>query len=90
MSLDVREIARLRRIIAISENLIASSPRPKRGRPASKSDNGNLRPASRRIRRSGKGLAEFRKMLKTERRKGIPVAQIAKKHGISAAYVYQL
>jgi hypothetical protein len=90
MSLSAREIARLRRIIAISENLIANSPKPKRGRPASKSDNGDLKSVSRRTRRTGKDLAEFRKILRTERKKGMPVAQIAKKHGISTAYVYQL
>ena len=43
-----------------------------------------------RTRRSGKDLAAFRKMLKTERKKGTPVAELAKQHGISQAYIYQL
>lgn len=43
-----------------------------------------------RTRRSGKELAAFRKMLKTERKRGTPVAELAKQHGISQAYIYQL
>lgn len=91
MPLDAREIARLRRIIALSEKLIASSPRRKRGRPSlSKNDNGSLKPTNKRIRRTGRDLIEFRKILRKQRRSGVPVAQIAKKHGISTAYIYQL
>lgn len=43
-----------------------------------------------RIRRSGKELAAFRKMLKAERKKGVPVAELARQHNVSAAYIYQL
>ena len=35
-------------------------------------------------------LIQFRKMLKGERRKGIPVVALARKHGISPAYIYLL
>jgi hypothetical protein len=43
-----------------------------------------------RIRRSGKELAQFRRMLRDQRKKGIPVAELARQHGISSAYIYML
>jgi hypothetical protein len=43
-----------------------------------------------RIRRSGKELVQFRQMLKAQRKKGIPVADLARQHGVSAAYIYML
>jgi hypothetical protein len=43
-----------------------------------------------RIRRTGQELKQFRKMLKAERRKGVSVAQLARKHGVSSAYIYML
>ncbi len=88
MSLSVKEIAQLRKLIAIAEKMIAQNPAPKRGRPA-KAGAGSVT-RTKRLRRSGKELAAFRKMLLTERKKGTPVAELANKHGISAAYIYQL
>ena len=38
--------------------------------------------------RSLKTLIEFRKMLKAERKNGVPVSTLAKRHGISQAYIY--
>ena len=88
MSLSAKEIVQLRKLISIAEKLIAAAPAPKRGRPAKEQVE---RPkAGKRIRRSGKDLVAFRKMLLTERKKGTPVAELARKHGISAAYIYQL
>ncbi len=43
-----------------------------------------------RLRRSGKDLIAFRKMLVSERKKGVPVADLAKKHNVSIAYIYKL
>jgi hypothetical protein len=43
-----------------------------------------------RTRRSGKALVQFRKMLKAERKKGVRVLALARKHGISTAYIYYL
>jgi hypothetical protein len=62
--LDAREIAKLCRIIAISEKLIAFSARPKRGRPASTIQK-SVTKLRKRIRRTGGELIEFRRMLKT-------------------------
>jgi len=90
LPLDAREILKLQRIISLAEKLINESPKPKRGRPAlygavvPKSKNGK------RVRRTGKALVRFRKMLKAERERGVPVARIARKHRISPAYIYLL
>lgn len=78
--LSVREIERLKRIIKIAEKLLAEAERARRGRPI----------ISKRIRRSGRELEKFRATLKKERKAGIPVAEIARKHGVSIAYVYNL
>jgi hypothetical protein len=45
---------------------------------------------SKRLRRSGQELKQFRKMLKAQRKKGVPVADLARKHGVSSAYIYML
>lgn len=92
MALQAREISKLRRIIALAERLIDESPKPKRGRPPLSNGNGsgNGRAKGKRIRRTGKDLVQFRKMLKAERKKGVAVAELARKHGISPAYIYLL
>ena len=90
MSLYAQDIAKLKRIITLAEKLIADAPRAKRGRPAKAGRNGarTSRSTSKRIRRTGKELVEFRKTLRAERRKGIPVAEISRKHKVSSAYIY--
>jgi hypothetical protein len=90
MPLSEREVAQIRKLIAVAESLKdfiglkpASSPR--------RSGQEKRRPQNRqRTRRSGKELAEFRRMLMSERKKGVAVAELARKHGISTAYIYQL
>jgi hypothetical protein len=88
MPLSAKEITQLRKMITIAEKLIAAAPPPRRGRPAKTRLDIPSRP--KRIRRSGKDLVAFRKMLIAERKKGTPVAELARTHGISAAYIYQL
>ncbi|MEN9707610.1 MAG: hypothetical protein RIQ68_18 [Pseudomonadota bacterium] len=88
MPLSAKDISQLRKLIAIAEKMIAENPAPKRGRPARAAAEGSVR--TKRLRRSGKELVAFRKMLLSERKKGTPVAELARKHGISAAYIYQL
>ena len=85
MSLSAQEVLKLNRIINLAEKLI---------------ENGTMRSAkvgsdkpakgSTRIRRTGRKLSQFRKKLKAERKKGIPVAELARKHGISTGYIYML
>ena len=87
MSLSPREINQLRKIVQIAEKLIAKGAEPKE---AAKPKAAKAAPAGKRMRRSGPALVAFRKMLKAERKRGVSVADLAKKHGISPAYIYQL
>lgn len=89
MSLSTREIDRLRQIIKIAEQLIAKAEVVK-GPVKKDAAKLSAAPKGKRSRRSGKELVAFRKMLKTERKRGVAVAELAKTHGISSAYIYQL
>ena len=77
-----RDVNKLNRIIKLAEQLLVSA------RTNSQPPRSNGKRS--RVRRTGKELIQFRKMLKTERRKGIPVAALARKHGVSPAYIYLL
>ena len=90
MATHVQQMARLKRIIILAEKLIAETPNPKTGRPAKASARTKLPGGKTRTRRTGKELIAFRKMLKAERSKGVSAAALAKKHGISQAYIYLL
>lgn len=87
--LTTQDIGKLRRVIAIVEKLITKSKTAKPGRPsngrAARSTNGGKR-----IRRTGNELVAFRKTIKAERRKGVSVDALARKHGVSAAYIYMI
>jgi hypothetical protein len=87
LALNAHDVSKLRRIIALAEKLIEKAPTAER-RPAMK--NGQSAVKRKRARRSGRELVQFRKMLKTERKKGVSVAELARKHGVSTAYVYSL
>ena len=78
----VTSIARkLRKIAASLEELAAALE----SMPA-----GNGKSVSTRTRRSKKEAIALKKLLKAERKAGVPVAELAKKHGISTAYIYML
>ena len=81
MSFSEKQIKSLEKIIASATELLKSANTS--GKTSGKA------PASRK-RRAGKELAAFRKMLAAERSNGIAVAKLAKTHGVSAAYIYQL
>ena len=81
MSLSQREMKQLEKIVALATNLLNE---------ASKSNTGVSKAPAKRTRRSGKELVAFRKMLKAERKKGTPVVELAKTHGVSSAYIYQI
>jgi hypothetical protein len=74
------EVAQLKKIISIAQSLLGEKETKK----------GQARKRQGRIRRSGKELLSFRRMLTAERKAGVPVAEIARKHGVSASYIYQL
>jgi hypothetical protein len=78
----------LKKIISMAEALLKqlSTEKPSKAAVKSKDTKG----AAKRVRRSGKELEAFRKMLKAERAKGVPVAELCKKHGVSTAYIYTL
>ena len=84
MSLSKREISQLKKLVALAQGLIDKAE-------ATPADQKTATPsATKRIRRSGKELAAFKKMLKAERKRSVPVAELARQHGISTAYIYTL
>ena len=87
MALNAHDVSMLRRIIALAEKLIEKASKEKR---RSVMKNGHRAVKGKRVRRSGKELVQFRRMLKAERKKGISVAELARRHGVSAAYIYSL
>jgi hypothetical protein len=85
MSLSPNEITKLKKLISLAQELLATAePATKRAAKGTKPEVGK------RTRRSGKELAAFRKMLKAERKKGVPVEELARKHGISTTYIYTM
>ena len=87
MALNSHDISKLHRIVALAEKLIAKGSNRGSGAGAGSAKKGKGR---KRVRRTGKELIRFRKMLKAERKKGIPVAELARKHRVSSAYIYLL
>ena len=87
MSLTAKEVTELKKIVARAKELIAKASGKEETTKAKSSARRSLSTNSR---RSGKELETFKKMLKAERKAGVPVAQIAKKHGITPAYIYQM
>ena len=88
MARTVNVADRLRKIAASLEELataIEAAPAREKSFPA-----GNGKSAFPRKRRSKKEAAALKKLLKAERKAGVPVAELAKKHGISSAYIYML
>jgi hypothetical protein len=77
----------LRKIISSLEQ-IATALESQGSVSSGKSTNGKSAPA--RTRRTKKQVAELKKLLKAERKAGVPVAELASKHGISSAYIYML
>jgi hypothetical protein len=82
MSLTTKEIAQLRKIISLAEGLLAGGGSGGKAASAKSGNSGR--------RRSGKELEAFRKMLKQERKSGASVSALAKKHGVTASYIYQI
>lgn len=86
MSLSPHEIAELRRIVSIAEKILAKATTPKkRAKLATSATKPRKNP-----RRKGRELAAFRKTVAAERKRGVPVAEIARKHGITPNYIYQI
>ncbi len=86
MALTAREVTELKKIVARAQELIIKAE----GSHRAQAKGTARRSTSVRTRWSGKDLVAFRRMLKAERKAGLPVVQIAKKHGVTPSYIYQL
>ena len=86
MSLSAKEITELKKLFSIAEQLIKQSSAAEASAKKSSRASG----AVKRVRRTGKELVAFRKMLIAERKKGITAAELSRTHGVSQAYIYQL
>ena len=93
MTFTAADAAQLRKIIGRLEKLLGKFESADRRKPTKRSAatrTARTQEPQKRTRRSGKELIAFRRMLKTERKRGVPVADLAKKHKISTAYIYAL
>ncbi len=89
MARTINYAKKLRKIAASLEELAtAIEAMPAAGKKSFPAGNGKS--TSTRRRRSKKEAIALKKLLKAERRAGVPVAELAKKHGISTAYIYML
>ena len=87
MARTVNIAKKLRKIAASLEEL-ATVLEAQGNASASKGKSSKV--ASTRTRRSKKDVAALKRALKAERKSGVPVAQLAAKHGVSTAYIYML
>jgi hypothetical protein len=77
--MSMQDIRKLQQIIKLAEELLAAT-----------GAGGKRKAARPKKRRSSAEATEFRAMLKKEREKGVPVEQLAKKHGVTMSYIYQI
>ena len=87
MARTVNVAKKLRKIAASLEELATTLEAQGN---ASTSKGKNSKAALTRTRRSKKDVAALKKILKAERKSGVPVAELAAKHGVSTAYIYML
>ncbi len=95
MSLTPAEVSKLKQLIRLASELLESVASADRQIEGGAKETAVPKVAVRqstvkRHRRSGKELVAFRKMLKAERKRGVSVAELARQHGISTAYIYQI
>lgn len=93
MTFTATDAAQLRKIIGRLEKLLGKVESADRRKPATRlvaTPTAKTQEPQKKTRRSGKELIAFRRMLKAERKRGVPVADLAKKHKISTAYIYAL
>ena len=83
MRLNAQQLRGLNHIIALAQKLGAIAQQMVEN--DKRVTNGTTR-----IRRTGKELVLFRRMLKNELKKGAPVPGLARKYGVSRAYIYML
>jgi hypothetical protein len=81
MSLTAQQKKELKRLVELLNQLLEE---PTGKKQVAKNGNGK------RLRRSGAELTSFRRKLKTDRKAGVPVAELAKKYGVTPSYIYQM
>jgi hypothetical protein len=85
------QITKLKTLLRLAQELLSEAEASGGRRVATNAAaKGKAASATKRVRRSGKELIAFRKMLKAERKKGVPVEELARKHGISTTYIYTM
>ena len=88
MSLTKRQIGKLNKIVAMAQSLLDGaedvSPRSDSSASSKRSS------SSGRKRRSSADAEKMRADILTKRAKGVPAAALAKKYGVSTAYVYMI
>lgn len=93
MARKANGIAQLKKIIALAQaalSAVEAQAKTDERATTKKSAGAAKKAGGKRVRRSGAELTAFRKMLKAERSRGVPVAELAKKHNVSAVYIYTL
>ncbi len=89
MARTIDHAKKIRKIAASLEELAAAiEAMPAAGKKSFPAGNGKS--DTPRIRRSKKEAIALKKLLKAERKAGVPVAELAERHGISTAYIYML
>lgn len=89
MSLTKRQIGKLNKIVTMAQELLASA-----GEPSAKSTRGKAPKSGRngkiRRRRSSAEAERMRADILAKRAKGVSAASLAKKYGVSTAYIYMI
>lgn len=88
MELSKRQIGQLQKIIETAQAILADAS--KRSQQRKSVASASVPAGKARARRSGKELAAFRKAVRAERKRGVPVTEIAERHKVSTTYIYQL
>ena len=88
MELSKRQIRQLQKIVETAQAILADAR--KRSQPRKSRAPASVPAREVRARRSGKELVAFRKAVRAERKRGVPVTEIAKRHNVSTTYIYQL
>jgi hypothetical protein len=86
MPRSATQVVKLNKIIGLAQILLAEIE----GQHTAGDQEVRLKATGKRRRRSGKELVNFRKLLKAERKKGVSVAELAQRHGVSTAYIHQM
>jgi DNA invertase Pin-like site-specific DNA recombinase len=80
MTLSARQQKRLTLIVENLALFLAESQRD--------NSKAGAAPKKTRVRRNAEDAVKLRKQIKAERAKGVPAAELAKKFGVSVAYIY--